>query len=213
MKIEYFGHACFKITDKNGVSVVTDPYTRIGYELPENFTADIVTVSHSHFDHNYIAGVSGNPEIITDTSTKTVKGIEIEGVFSWHDGQNGLLRGENRIYKLKADGITLCHLGDLGEEVTENLVEKIGKVDVLCIPIGATYTINASQAKAYIEAIQPKMVIPMHYKLPDCTIDITDEKPFLRLFSGIKYAGGKAIEIEEFSFTKETQIVVMERGK
>ncbi len=211
MKIEYFGHACFKITDKNGVSVVTDPYTGIGYELPKNFTADIVTVSHSHFDHNYIAGVSGNPQIITDKSTKTVKGIEIEGIASWHDNKQGLLRGENRIYKIAADGITLCHLGDLGEDISQTLVDKIGKTDILCIPIGGTYTINASQAKAYIQAIQPKMVIPMHYKSADCTIDITDEKPFLRLFDGVKYAIGNEVEIEEF--TKDMQIVFMTREK
>ena len=210
MKIEYFGHACFKITDKNGVSVVTDPYTGIGYELPENFSADIVTVSHLHFDHNYIAGVSKNPQIITDIKPKTVNGIEIEGIASWHDDKKGLFRGENRIYKIKADGITLCHLGDLGEEVSQTLVDKIGKIDILCIPIGGTYTITASQAKAYIEAIQPKMVIPMHYKTDDCTINIADEKPFLRLFEDVKY-GKNAIDIEEF--TKDMQIVFMTREK
>ena len=211
MKIEYFGHACFKITDNNGVSLVTDPYTRIGYELPDGLTADIVTVSHLHFDHNYIDGVSGNPQMITDIQPKKVKGIEIEGILSWHDNKNGLLRGENRIFKIKADGVTLCHMGDLGEECNPTLVEKIGKIDILCIPIGGKYTIDALQAKEYIEAIQPKTVIPMHYKVTDCTIDITDEQAFLRLFNGVKYASGNQFEIEEF--TKDMQIVFMERGK
>lgn len=209
MKIEYLGHSCFRLTAKNLTSVVTDPYTKVGYELPSGLTADIVTISHSHFDHAYTQAVS-SPYVVDGTDKRTVQGVTIQGVKSWHDEKQGSLRGENIIYKITMDGISVCHCGDLGEEVTQPLIDKIGKVDILLIPIGGRYTINARQAKAYIEKIAPKIAIPMHYKGLDCALDIADEKDFLALFDNVIYAKDNAIVVDNFT-NETTQIVFMER--
>lgn len=207
MKIRYLGHSCFECTDKNGRVLITDPYTKVGYELPKGLRADVVTVSHGHFDHNYFSAIQ-TEKVITEGAPCTIKGVEIFGVDSFHDEKQGELRGKNVIFVFKMDGLTVCHLGDIGEKVSQSLVEKIGKVDVLLLPVGGTYTIDAFGAKEYADAIQPKIVIPMHYKPLDGRIDIADIQPFLRLVKG-EYSfvcGGET----EINFG-DTGIVYMER--
>ncbi len=172
MKITYLGHSCFQITSAQGTSVITDPYTGVGYELPSGLKADAVTISHAHFDHNYTQAVQSDV-VISTCGTHIVKDIQIVGIPSWHDEKNGALRGENILFKFFVDGITVCHLGDLGEEISPALIERISEVDVLLLPVGGTYTINASQAKALAEQIAPKIVIPMHFK-GDGKLDICD---------------------------------------
>ena len=182
MYIEYLGHSAFLLSYKNGIRIVTDPYTRVGYEMPKGITADIVTVSHHHFDHDYIAGVDGEKTVISTTESYTFGDVQIKGIESYHDDKKGEKRGANVAYILKGDKITLCHLGDLGEPLNPELVKAIGKVDILCIPVGGNYTIDAKQAKAYIDAVCPSAVIPMHYKPIEGGIDIAPLSEFLRLF-------------------------------
>ena len=170
MKIRYLGHSCFEFTMGNEVKVVTDPYTKVGYELVAGLTADVVTVSHSHFDHNYTQAVDCKL-VLTDAGAQSIQGIEFLGVNSYHDSKRGALRGKNVIFKMKLDGITVCHMGDIGEECTKEMVEKIGKIDVLLIPVGGTYTVDALGAKKYADALQPKVIIPMHYKPEDGALD------------------------------------------
>ena len=179
MEIRYFGHSCFVLIGKDGKSVLTDPYTKVGYELPKGLFADIVTASHAHFDHKYIDAIAYNRLI--DEAGKQASNIV--GLESYHDPKQGALRGKNIIYKITIDGIDFCHLGDLGEAVCPEMLEKIGKVDVLMIPIGGTYTIDAAQAKAYVDALQPKTVIPMHYRPLDGALDIDGADKFLKLFN------------------------------
>lgn len=181
MKVRYLGHACLEFTSNEGVKVITDPYTKVGYELPKGLTADIVTVSHSHFDHNNTQAVKASA-VINEIGSFSVCGIEIYGISSFHDPKQGALRGNNVIYKIKMDGLTLCHMGDIGEECSQALVEKIGEVDVLCVPVGGTYTVDALGAKKYIDCIKPKAVIPMHYKPEDGALDIAGAEAFIRLY-------------------------------
>jgi L-ascorbate metabolism protein UlaG (beta-lactamase superfamily) len=181
MKIEYFGHSCFRLTADDGFSVLTDPYTKVGYELPNGLTANLVTTSHQHFDHNYTQAVKSE-YVLGNVGEYALGGIQITGIESWHDPLQGKLRGSNVIFKFVIDGITVCHLGDLGEEPSDELVKKIGKVDVLLLPVGGTYTIDALQAKAYMGAIFPKIVIPMRFKPTDGTLDIAPISGFLELF-------------------------------
>lgn len=209
MQIEYFGHSCFRITSENGISVVTDPYTGVGYELPKNLSADIVTVSHGHFDHNYAEGVHGYQTLLNQTGKYLVNGIEFEGILTYHDEQEGKLRGKNIIFKMTIDGKTVCHLGDLGEACSTETVEKIGKADILLLPIGGTYTIDAKQAFEYVAKIKPKIVIPMHYKPLDGQLDITDAKSFLSLFESVATTERRGVYTP--IFTEETVIVYMER--
>ena len=211
MKIEYFGHACFRTTANDGLSLLTDPYTKVGYELPSGLQADIVTVSHGHFDHNATHLVSTNT-LLDKAGVYELNVINLQGISSYHDEQNGTLRGGNILFKWEMDGLVLCHLGDLGERLSLPLLEKIGKVDVLFIPVGGKYTIDALQAKEYVQALAPSIVIPMHYKPQDGTIDITDEKSFLQLFENVERVGDSAVELSQKDLThKQTKIIFMER--
>ncbi len=211
MKLEYFGHSCFRIVSKNGICLVTDPYTKVGYELPDGVSTDIITISHGHFDHNYAQGLRGARNVFINEGKYAFEDITIDGFVCNHDEKGGTLRGKNVVFTIETDGIRVCHLGDLGEACTKAILDKIGKVDVLLIPVGGTYTIDAMQAKEYVEKIQPKIVIPMHYKPIDGTLDITDEKPFLSMFDNVTYAPkNTAIDVNEYIKDK-MQIVFMER--
>lgn len=180
MKVRYLGHSCFEFTDRNGIVLITDPYTRVGYELPKGLRANIVTVSHGHFDHNFTQAIQ-TESVVNTPAPCAHKGVEICGVESFHDENAGALRGQNVIFKFVMDGLTVCHMGDIGEKISKSLAERIGKVDVLLIPVGGTYTVDALGAKAYADAILPNVVIPMHFKTEDGTIDITGIQPFLSL--------------------------------
>ena len=212
MKIQYLGHSCFYLESSAGVSVLTDPYTKVGYELPRGLQADIVLTSHGHFDHNYVQAVSTDC-IVKELGATERFGMQIIGIDSFHDPLMGGLRGKNLIFKLDIDGITVCHLGDLGEPCSAELLEKIGKVDVLLIPVGGTYTIDATQAYEYAQKIAPKVVIPMHYKLQDGALDITSADEFLSFYDEkqIKRIVNGAVELSLENFTEETLILYMER--
>ena len=214
MKIRYLGHSCFQLIAEDGTCILTDPYTNVGYELPKGLWADVVTVSHGHFDHNCVQAVQSGA-VIAKTGEYRYKNVKIVGIDSWHDEKQGTLRGGNIIYKIKIDGITVCHLGDLGEPCSAELIEKIGSVDVLLLPVGGTYTVDAEEAKAYADAIAPKKIIPMHYKPMDGTIDITAATPFLALYNEDEIA---RVPSGETAITSETigdgkQIIYMERVK
>ena len=138
MKIEYLGHACFMITSDAGIKIITDPYTAGGDlnfgEIKES--ADIVTVSHGHFDHNNVSAVRGNPELVKGTVTAEVKGIPFKGIPAYHDEATGSKRGDNTIFCFDVDGIRLCHLGDLGHQLDDKQVTDLDTVDILFIPVG-----------------------------------------------------------------------------
>lgn len=179
MKITYLGHSCFCITGESGVSVITDPYTRVGYELPKGLTADIVLCSHQHFDHNYVEAIEGFPEVVTASSIGTVNGVEISGYDTWHDEQKGKLRGKNVVFQFTIEGITFCHFGDLGQAYSKEMDAILYGADVWLIPVGGKYTIDAEQAIKYIEEFSPKLVIPMHYRPEDGALDIAGIDNFL----------------------------------
>ncbi len=214
MKIEYFGHACFRITDKEKKKIVTDPYNGVGYALPEDVDADLITISHSHYDHNNVHAVKGKPVILDELGPFDFGGIKIIGSLTWHDDQNGELRGSNVVYRFTVDGMTICHLGDLGEPYSEKMDEILKDADIWMIPVGGTYTLDAKQAKEYVDRLKPKAVIPMHYQTLDCTLNIQPVRPFLKLFEFTdisKYSRGiytpERWELEE----GKTKIIYMEQ--
>ncbi|OGC70716.1 hypothetical protein A2415_03700 [candidate division WWE3 bacterium RIFOXYC1_FULL_39_7] len=166
MEITFVGHSCFKIKGKD-LNIVIDPYdSQIGYKLPK-MDADVVLVSHDHFDHNGAAGVSGYKLLVNTAGEYEVSDVIINGIQTFHDDKNGSERGSNIIYSIDIDGINLLHLGDLGHELSDSVIEKLGTVDVLMIPVGGTYTIDAETAAKVISSIEPSVVIPMHYQTPD----------------------------------------------
>lgn len=209
MKIRYLGHSCFELTTSAEVKLITDPYTGVGYELPADLSADIVTVSHGHFDHAHTQAVRSDVVLRGETAC-SYKGVQIRAIKCYHDEKEGALRGENLAFIIKADGWTFCHLGDIGEPCSAALVKKIGKVDALFVPVGGTYTVDARGAKAYVDAIAPKIVFPMHHRPKDGSLDITDVAPFLSLYEEKEITRAQG----EMELTKKTQgVIYLERAK
>lgn len=215
MKIKYLGHSCFVLTESTGTQIVTDPYSSIGLKMPQVST-DAVTVSHSHYDHNNLNAVSGNPVIIDKEGNYEISGVEINGIKSYHDDVHGKKRGENIIFKFRMDGLDICHLGDIGEECSSELLEMILPVNVLLIPVGGNYTINAEQAKEYVDRIMPEIVIPMHYKVKGLHMDINKPDDFLDLFENdeVEYCENNTLEFFRDDLSDDTtKIILMERYK
>lgn len=214
MKIRYLGHSSFLITSGAGVAVVTDPYApEVGFKMPK-VSADIVTVSHRHYDHDNVKAVDGSPVILEKEPQLSICGIDIRSVGCFHDDAGGKKRGENRIFKFRIDGINVCHLGDLGEPCSDGLIEKIKPVDVLMIPVGGNYTIDARTAKEYVEKLLPKVVIPMHYRVSGGKVDIDGVDGFLKLFSGviIEIPEKSEIELSASDLGGEQRIKVLRRA-
>ncbi len=169
MKIKWLGHASFLITSDKGVKIITDPYTAGGMGL--NYgeireSADIVTVSHGHGDHNNAAAVRGNPKVVEKTAE--VKGIKFSGFPTHHDDAGGSLRGSNIVFCFEVDGIRVCHLGDLGHSLSDKQVAEIGRVDILLVPVGGNFTIDARVATEVCGKLAAKVIIPMHFRNERC---------------------------------------------
>lgn len=168
MDITYLGHSSFKLRGKNA-TVVTDPYeSKVGFAMP-SVSADLVTVSHDHFDHNAISFVSGTsrrdkPYVVTAPGEYEVGGVGVFGWATYHDNKQGEERGKNTVYSIHIDGVRVVHLGDLGHTLDDTVIEGLGTVDVLLVPVGGVYTIDAEEAKKVIEQLEPAYVIPMHYR-------------------------------------------------
>lgn len=183
MIITWQGHSCFKIQDKigpDGVTVITDPFSKeVGLKVP-NCEADIVTISHDHYDHNNSAALRGQPLIINCAGEYDYKGILVEGIDSFHDDKEGKERGLNVIYRFEVEDISIVHLGDLGSPLDNGQLEKLAGTDILLIPVGGKYTLDAKKAVEVISQIEPRIVIPMHYKTKDLKIDIDPVDKFIK---------------------------------
>ncbi len=144
---------------------MTDPYDeKVGFKFPRGITADIVTVSHDHNDHNQAQLVKGVKKVVAGPGEYEVGGTSIIGIASFHDDQKGSLRGPNTIYVIEIDGMRLVHLGDLGHTIKTKRAETICEVDILMIPVGGEYTIGPKQAVEVVASLEPKVIIPMHYQ-------------------------------------------------
>jgi L-ascorbate metabolism protein UlaG (beta-lactamase superfamily) len=162
--IKWLGHSSFLISLDGVLKIVTDPFdSSVGYPLPD-VTADVCVVSHDHFDHNNVSVVKGNPEVVKGTGEREAKGIKFKGVASFHDEKGGSERGENTIFTWELGGIKFVHAGDLGIDLSDSQKNEIGTADVLFVPTGGFYTIDAAVASKVVASLNPKVVIPMHYK-------------------------------------------------
>ncbi len=163
MEITWLGHSCFKLKGKQ-VTVITDPFSPgIGYTLGK-VSAEIVTISHPHTGHSYVQGIGGEPRIIKSPGEYEAGGVLTVGVHTYHDNEKGAQRGKNTAFVIDVDDVMICHLGDLGHVLTAEQVAMIDGVDVLLIPVGGFSTIDAVQAAQIVRQLEPKVVIPMHYK-------------------------------------------------
>ncbi|MDI6917465.1 MAG: MBL fold metallo-hydrolase [Thermoplasmatales archaeon] len=207
MKIRWHGHACFEIS--NDKTIVTDPHDGKSIGIaPPVVKADIVLVSHDHFDHNCVRIVKGeNVKVVSTSRVKKVGDVLITGIPSYHDEVKGVKRGENIIFKFVLDDISFCHLGDLGHVPDDEALEKIGKVDVLFVPVGGTFTIDGKTACDVMEKIMPKVAVPMHYRIGGLSLSIQGPESFLKKAKGININRvGNEMDFEKEDLPNETEI-------
>lgn len=215
MKIEWLGHSSFKLTESTGVSVVTDPYEedKVGIKFPK-VSADVVTISHNHFDHNCLDALESYNVVVDTVGVNEIDGVEISGFRSYHDEKKGALRGKNIVYRIRMDGVETCHLGDIGEELSPMLAELIGSINILLIPVGGRFTINAEQAKEYVDLLMPDVVIPMHYMMEGYHTEFDELDEFLDLFpkKSIEYVEENEIQFDRTDFDGEkTRVLVLKK--
>lgn len=214
MEITYIGHSCFKIKGKT-LSIVTDPYDpkKVGYKLPK-LEADVLTLSHDHYDHNFAEGVSDYKLLIDRPGEYEMNEVFIHTIPTFHDDKSGKERGGNLLTFIEIDGFNILHCGDLGHELDQDTLEKIYSVDVLLIPVGGTYTIDAKTAVKVISSLEPGLIIPMHYQtaeLTDLAKELAPVQKFLQEM-GIEGAVKKEDKLKITSksdIPEETQVVIL----
>ena len=209
VEIRWLGHSCFVLKGKEK-TVLTDPYCpELGYSLGEP-EADIVTVSHFHPGHSYIEGIANSPKQVKGPGEYEIGTIFITGLASYHDKEKGETRGKNTIYLIEMEGLTLCHLGDLGHPLTPSLVEELGNCDVLFLPVGEVSTISIDEAAEIVKQLTPHIVIPMHYKTDVLTRNLESADEFLSKM-GIHEIEPKAkLSVTKASLPSDLQTVVFE---
>jgi L-ascorbate metabolism protein UlaG (beta-lactamase superfamily) len=213
MEITWYGHSCFRITDRGQAAVVCDPYDNaaVGYE-PLKLKADIVTVSHESPSHSYLKGVKGEPYIISGPGEYEIGGVFITGVRTDHKKKNnGTLNVPNTLYLIDYNGINLVHLGDLQQVPTQTEVESLGPVHIALVPVGGNDSLNATKASEVISLLEPNIVIPMHYATPRATVDLDPISKFLKemgINSVETQPTFKTTSVE--SLPEETQVVILE---
>jgi L-ascorbate metabolism protein UlaG (beta-lactamase superfamily) len=212
MKVRWLGHACFLITSRDDLRVITDPYAvggGIDYS-PIKATADVVLVSHDHDDHNNVSAVQGKPEVVKGNGKKTVKNIQFMGVATSHDASQGQQRGTNTVFCFTIDDIKLCHLGDLGHVLSPGQVTEIGAVDILFVPVGGFFTVDATVASQVCEQLKPKITIPMHFKTPKCAYPIAGVEDFLKGKKNVRKIAGSEVGFEREKLPAATEIVLLQ---
>jgi L-ascorbate metabolism protein UlaG (beta-lactamase superfamily) len=210
MKIKWLGHSCFLITTDKGVRIVTDPFDEtVGYPLP-TVEADIVLSSHDHFDHNHVEAIGGDFQLLNKTGSFYVDDIPIRGIKTYHDDAMGEERGENIVYIMETDDLRICHLGDLGHLPDDDAINDMGPVDILFIPVGGTYTIDAETAVKVAAQLNPRLIIPMHYKTEAIGFPIAGVDLFLDKLGTGDRVGSSELSVTRQDLTEGTQVKVLE---
>lgn len=213
MEIIWLGHSCFQLRGKN-VTLITDPFTpQPGYSLGK-VNAPIVTVSHNHTGHNYVQGVGGNPRVVRGPGEYEISDVLITGVAAFHDSKRGQELGRNTVYVIHMDDLVICHLGDLGHTLQEAQLEEVADADILLVPIGGHNTINATQAAEVISQVEPRIVIPMHYRTEASAGSRPDLEPLDKF---CREMGVEAVNplpkltVTRNSLPQEPQVVILEQ--
>jgi L-ascorbate metabolism protein UlaG (beta-lactamase superfamily) len=234
MVIRYLGHASFLIKAKEA-TIITDPFDpdKVGFSFPK-VSADLVLSTHDHFDHNNIEAVGparnasrseaggGEPFVVRGPGEYEVSGVKVWGFPSFHDNKSGAERGKNTIYLLEAEGLIVCHLGDLGHLLDEKTAEEIGSPDILLIPTGGVYTIDHEEAAKVAAQLEPKIIIPMHYKVVGMTESFKELSEVSAFLEEMGLPAGKAgvtgveeqdkLTVTKTSLPEEPEVVVLKHG-
>lgn len=215
MKVQWLGHACFLITSAKGTRIITDPYTpgdmfRYG---PVDEFADLVLVSHDHFDHNNVAGVKGKPQVVKGAGKHQAAGIDILGLATYHDQAQGSQRGNNTVFVFTVDGVRMCHLGDLGHSLSPAQLQEAGKVDVLFLPVGAGPTLSLAQAGEVSGQLQPKLIIPMHFQTGKVGFPLASAEDFLSQHTSVRRLHDSQVEVQPGQLPKATEVVLLQPAR
>lgn len=211
MIINWYGHSCFKI-QSGQLTIVIDPFNpSIGLRPPRGKT-DVVMVTHQHYDHNYTEGLSEDAFIIDGPGEYEIKGVLVRGISSFHDAKEGKDRGLNTIYLIQVEDITLCHLGDLGQKLDNGQLGELDAVDVLLIPVGGNYTIDGVEAAQVVHQIEPKIVIPMHFKLSGLKISLDGPEKFLKEMGATGKNKVPKLTVKKKELPENTEVIVMTPG-
>jgi len=217
MKIKWYGHAAFLVTSDEGTKIIIDPYEpgafggQLSYGKIKD-QADIVLTSHDHADHNDTAGLPGTPQAVKGSGPRTIKGISVKGVSTYHDPSKGSERGANTVFTIKVNQIQLCHLGDLGHLLSDKELAEIGPVDILLIPVGGFFTIDPKEATRVAEQIKPRVLIPMHFKTEKCGFSIAPVEDFLKGKTNIKRPKTSEVTFDKATLPKQMEVVVLEHA-
>lgn len=215
MKIKWYGHAAFKLTTDEGVRVIIDPYQPGAFGGALSYgriteEADIVLASHDHDDHNYTKDIRGDYKVFNREGVYREKNLIIEAFSCYHDPSFGKERGNNLIFVVDTEGLRVAHLGDLGHLLTSDTMRRLGRIDVVLLPVGGFYTIDGGEAWRVLEDIKPRIAIPMHYKTPKCDFPISGVEAFSGEKKGVRRIDSTEIEISKDSLPREREIIIME---
>jgi len=209
MWLRWHGHSCFELRD--GATVITDPHDgkSIGIPAPK-LRGDVILVSHDHFDHNCVRQVKGSElTVIKDPIMTVERGVRIQGIESYHDTAQGAKRGRNIVFKIEMEGMTFCHLGDLGHMLDDSQLSEVGTPDVLFMPVGDTFTVDVRTAIDLAKKIAPKVIVPMHYRVGGLSLSIRPVDDFLRGFPDEEIVRvGNEIEFVPEDLPEKTEIWV-----
>lgn len=211
MDIYWFGQACFKLKGKTA-TVIIDPFDQgvVGLRLPKDLAADVVLNSHDHKDHNNSEAVSGNPMVFGSAGEYEIKGAVITGISSFHDKSAGKERGLNTIYHVFIDNLNIVHLGDLGQDqLTESQLQEISQTDILLIPVGGVYTINSKEAAEIVSQLEPKIIIPMHYKIEGLKFELEGVDKFLKEMGVEGVESLPKLSIARDKLPEEPQVIIL----
>ncbi|MFP4589101.1 MAG: MBL fold metallo-hydrolase [Candidatus Acetothermia bacterium] len=215
MKIKWFGHSCFSITDQSGTQILTDPYDESLDYPPLEVSADLVTVSHGHFDHNAVDRVSGSPNVVKDSGV--YNGVEFEVLETYHDKSRGAERGENRIFHFEFGGYTFGHFGDLGHMLEKEALRMLEDLQLAFVPTGGYYTIGPEEAAQLVGKLPNlQVIIPMHYKtevLSDYDFPLAGVDEFCQEMEGIHVCSLESSEHHFQELPDETEIWIFQHGK
>lgn len=209
MDITWRGHACFVLKGKNR-TVVTDPFRPDLFGSFENLEADIVTVSHHHPGHSYVEGIADSPRQVDRPGEYEIGGVFITGIGTFHDDQQGKLRGKNTLYLIEMDGLALCHAGDIGHSLPAPLIEEIGSVDVLFLPVGEVSTLGIDAAIELVRQLETRLVVPMHYGTPNATKPLQPVDKFLSGMGVHDVQPRPVLSVTPTSLPAATQIVLLD---
>ncbi len=215
MRLTYYAHSAFRVEASDGTQIIIDPYLSGSFDnalryAPIDETADVVVATHEHDDHAATSTIPGSPRVFVHPTRETVAGVTITGIPVAHDEAGGTKRGKNSVIVLDDGDVRLAHLGDLGHILDATTVEAIGKVDILLVPVGGFFTVDHNEAAAVVDSLDPRIVVPMHYKTDKTDFPISGVEPFLATQRTVIRDAGSTLEAGRAALPAERTVIVLE---